>query len=44
MYLALPGKVSIAYHGAIVYCFLRKSLGCLNWLVCMALLGEVSIG
>ena len=44
VYFALPGEVSIAYRGAIVYCFLRKSLGCLNWLVCMALLGEVSIG
>ena len=33
-----------AYHRAIVYCLLRKSLGCLNRLVYMALLGEVSIG
>ena len=37
-------KCQFAYRRTIVYCFLRKSLGCLNWLVCMALLGEVSIG
>ena len=30
-------------RGVIVYCLLRKSLGCLNWLVYLALLGEVSI-
>ena len=37
-------KCQFAYHRAIVYCLLRKSLGCLNRLVYMALLGEVSIG
>ena len=30
-------------RGVIVYCLLRQSLGCLNWLVYMALPGEVSI-
>ena len=30
-------------RGVIVYCPLRKSLGCLNWLVYLALPGEVSI-
>ena len=30
-------------RGVIVYCLLRKSLGCLNWLVYLALPGEVSI-
>ena len=36
-------KCQFVYHRAIVYCLLRKSLGCLNWLVYMPLLGEVSI-
>ena len=40
---ALLSEVLIADCGVIVYCLLRKSLGCLNWLVYMALLGEVSI-
>ena len=30
-------------RGVIVYCPLRQSLGCLNWLVYLALPGEVSI-
>ena len=37
-------KCQFAYHRVIVYCLLRKSLGCLNWLVYMSLLSEVSIG
>ena len=37
-------KCQSADHRAIVYCLLRKSLGCLNWLVYMARLGAVSIG
>ena len=36
-------EVLIADRGVIVYCPLRKSLGCLNWLVYLALPGEVSI-
>ena len=41
---ALLSEVLIADRGVIVYCLLRKSLGCLNWLVYLALPGEVSIG
>ena len=37
-------KCQFAYHSAIVYCLLRNSLDCLNWLVYMALLDKVSIG
>ena len=36
-------KCQFAYHRAIVYCLLRKSLGYLNRLVYMSLLGKVSI-
>ena len=36
-------KCQFADHRAIVYCLLRKSLGCLNWLVYLALPGEASI-
>ena len=44
VFLCFRTQCQFAYHRVIVYCLLRKSLGCLNQLVYMALLGEVSIG